>query len=460
VEDTLTREGWVLLKPAPLPHARPVRQAVDLEVKPVEPGGFDLFLHEDDGYPFEVLPYTGGRLGRLRTLQQYQRRQLRRPIVRQLSNTWGDRHRDSRIRESFVLEEIEAGAKLGIDVVQIDDGWQKGVTSNSAEAQRRGGVWDGFYAFDADFWAVDPERFPRGLEPIVDAARRHGMGLGLWFAPDSADDFANWQRDAEHVLRLYRDHSVEHIKIDSVKFATREGEANLRRFFDRVLDESDGRVVFDFDVTAGVRPGYFGLMDVGPLFVENRYTDWRRYWPHHTLRNLWKLAEWVDPLRLRMEWLNPRRNTEKYPQDPLAPARYSADHLFATVMFSNPLAWFEVSNLPDASIAEAAPLIEIWKRWRDRIFAGTIVPIGAAPDGVSWTGFASLGDEEAVCLVFRELTDEPAHAFDLPGLPDGDWRAEVLATNAEGCAVDVDAQRLNVEIDGRLRYALVHLARA
>ena len=91
------------------------------------------------------------------------------------------------------------------------------------------------------------------------------------------------------------------------------------------LPGSSGQVVFDLDVTAQTRPGYFGAMEAGPLFVENRYTDWHRYWPHQTLRNLWKLSRWVDPRRLRMEWLNHTRNTEKYANDPLAPAAWSPD---------------------------------------------------------------------------------------------------------------------------------------
>lgn len=457
-EDVLTGAGRVLIKRAPLPHARPRRVEADIAVTPAQPGGFDVTLETDDGYPFDVVEYAGGRLGRIRALHRYQRRQVRRPIVRQLSNTWGDRNRDSRINEAFILQEIEAGAKLGVDIVQIDDGWQQGVTSNSAEAKARGGVWEGFYAYDPDFWHVDTQRFANGLEPVVEAARSRGMGLGLWFAPDSADHFANHQRDAESVLRLYRTYGIEHVKIDSVTFNTDEGEANLRRFFDAVLEGSDGQVVFDFDVTAGVRPGYFGLMDVGPVFVENRYTDWHRYWPHQTLRNLWKLAEWVDPLRLRMEWLNPHRNADMYADDPLGPAAHSGDFLFATVMFSNPLAWFEVSNLPGRTLDEAASLVAVWKQWRDRMFAGTIVPVGSPPDGVNWSGFASLGEDDAICLIFRGFNQRPAACIDVPGLAEGPWRVDTLATNGRVDA-SVATGGLNVSLDRPLTYALLHVRR-
>jgi alpha-galactosidase len=87
---------------------------------------------------------------------------------------------------------------------------------------------------------------------------------------------------------------------------------NQRAKFDRLLEGSDGAITFDLDVTAEIRPGYFGLPDIGPLFVENRYTDFHRYWPHQTLRNLWMLSQAVDPLRLRMEVLNNARNADKY----------------------------------------------------------------------------------------------------------------------------------------------------
>ena len=80
-----------------------------------------------------------------------------------------------------------------------------------------------------------------------------------------------------------------------------------------MLRESKGKVVFDLDVTAEIRPGYFGVPDAGPIFVENRYTDFHRYWPHQTLRNLWKLAQYVDPLRLRMEFLNNTREPSSIP---------------------------------------------------------------------------------------------------------------------------------------------------
>ena len=340
-------------------------------------------------YQRQIRPYVPGRDGLL------------------LSNTWGDRNRDGRINEDFLRREINAGARLGVDILQIDDGWQKGTTSNSVDAKAKNGVWEGFHKSDSAFWNVNPDRFPNGLAPLAEAARAQGMRLGLWFAPDSDDDFANSPKDADTLLRLHREFGINDIKIDGIKLRSKKGEQNLRAFFERVLEGLDGSVVFDGDVTAEVRPGYFGMMDIGPIFVENRYTDWHGYWPHHTLRNLWSLSHYLDPVRLRMEFLNNGRSIQKYQNDPLAPHTYRPDYLFATVMFAAPLGWFEVAELAPDYFEAAVPLIAVWKKHRDALYAGTTFPIGDAPDGTSWTGFASVARDRktAYVLIFRELPE-------------------------------------------------------
>jgi alpha-galactosidase len=332
-----------------------------------------------------------------------------------LSNTWGDRNRDARINATFLTSEIEAGAKLGVDAVQIDDGWQYGKSMNSAV--KSGGVWSGFWANSEHFWDVDPVRFPHGLKPLVQQAATHGMKFGLWYAPDSANDFANWQRDADRVLSLWRNEGVLYFKFDSIVMSTPTAEQHVQQMFDRILAESKGAVTIDLDVTAGRRPGYFGMVEGGTTFVENRYTDFHRYYPHMTLRNLWQLSEFVDPVRLRMEFLNNTRNTQRYADDSLAPANYTPDALFASVMFSSPLGWFETSNLPKEYIASAAPLVATWKRERTRLFQGDMQPIGNAPDGVAWTGFASTDADGkgGYVLVFRESNDSPTWSQPLPG---------------------------------------------
>jgi alpha-galactosidase len=453
-ENPLDGSGLVFLKLAPLPHARQDKGAVDFSIHP----GARAVAASFNGHPVAVLGYRGGRAGRARALHAFQRclreyRPGRDGLF--LSNTWGDRSRDARINEAFLLKEVEAGAALGVDVVQIDDGWQKGRSANSVAARGKG-VWNGYWAADPAFWEPDPARFPGGLETVVKAARGKGMNFGLWFGPDSSGDAANWQKDADHLLKFHRERGINYFKIDSMKTHSPESLRRQRAMFDRMLEGSGGAMTFDLDVTAEIRPGYFGLPDIGPLFVENRYTDFHRYWPHQTLRNLWMLSQVVDPLRLRIEVLNNARNADKYKGDPLAPALYKPDTLFAVAMVASPLGWFEVSNLPPEYAAQMRPLVAAWKAERARMHGGAIVPVGAAPDGAAWTGFVSAAADGkgGYAVLFRELNERGEFALDLDGLVPGAAHADVIG--GRGTA-RLDGTVLRVAVPGKLDFVWVRL---
>ncbi len=460
IEDILPRTGWIAVRRAPLPHARSDEDVPDLLLRAMKGRGFRFeFACSADG-DWAFLPFQGGVVERMRVLQAWQR--SLRPdsdahrVPRLLTNTWGDRSRDSRISEDFIAREIRAARRLGADIVQIDDGWQRGVTANSAEASQRGGVWEGFWNANHLFWHPHPERLPRGLEPLLAQARAARVDMGLWFAPDSWNEFANWRRDADCLLDLFRRLGIRFFKVDGINALTCDARRNLRRFFDAVLKESDGKIALDLDITAQLRPGYFGAIDAGPLFLENRYSDWHNYWPHHTFRNLWKLAPWVAPSRLRMEFLNNSRNLEQYADDPLAPAFYAPDALFATVMFANPLGWFEVSNLPAAYFKTISPLVRVWKECRREIAQGTIIPIGAEPDGLNWSGLLSISDDytSGYAVIFRPLGPLARCSFSAPLAAGADYACSLLAGSGR-CSVREGG--LNVEIPRPLDYLFVKL---
>ena len=347
LEETLTGDWLVFLKEAPQPEMRPLKTPFDMWFSgsgmrvPEKRNGkstsvfkISFYGHgiaeSGQGYPFVLLAYHGGRAGRIAALQRYQR-QIRQYVPGRdgqlLSNTWGGRSYEAKLNENFIREEIDAGKALGVDIVQIDGGWNAGKTSGLSTP---GGVWEGYWKADPHFWAPDPARFPRGFSNLSEYAHARGMKLGLWFAPDSYQDFVNWRKDADQLLSWNRDEGVDAFKLDSVKIRSKKGEDNYRALLDKVLTASSGKVLLDLDVTAETRQGYFGNIAAGPLFVENRYTDMHRYWPHQTLRNFWKLAQYVDPLRLRMEFLNSERNVALYPDDPLAPVHYQPSCLFVS----------------------------------------------------------------------------------------------------------------------------------
>ena len=61
--------------------------------------------------------------------EKYREAMDRKSLVT-MSNTWGDCNRFTRVCEEFVIKEIDKAAELGVEIVQIDDGWQFGSTAD------------------------------------------------------------------------------------------------------------------------------------------------------------------------------------------------------------------------------------------------------------------------------------------------------------------------------------------
>lgn len=315
-------------------------------------------------------------------------------------NTWGDRSQDSRVNEGFAMKELECMSRLGATHFQIDDGWQAGKSPNSAVAKGSfSNIWN-----NSNYWSPDSVKFPNGLDAVVAKGRELGIQVGLWFNPSVQNDFADWEKDADAIVGLYKRYGITYFKIDGLTITSKKGEERLRRLFDTVQQKTNNGVLFNLDVTASRREGYHSFNEYGNIFLENRYTDWGNYYPYMTLRNLWCLSKYVPAERLQIEFLNKWRNVEKYDGDRFAPNLYSFDYLFAITMAGQPLAWMETSSLP----AEAFTLrntIDSYKKVAANFHQGVILPIGEEPSGTSWTGFQSIQDEEnGFLLVFREDT--------------------------------------------------------
>ena len=345
-----------------------------------------------------------------------------------MTNTWGDRSQDSAVCESFMLSEIKTAGELGADIVQIDDGWQSGITSNSKLQQ--GGVFEGYYTFDQNFWQVNRNKFPNGLQCIAQNAAEKGVRLGLWFSPDSSNDFANWEKDTAVLLHLYRDFHISCFKLDGVKIRNKTAERNYIRFLTAVNKESGGGISFNQDITAEDRLGYLYQKQFGTLFVENRYTDWGNYYPHNTLKNLWSLSKYFPVNKFQFEVLNQRRNADRYINDPLAPGNYSIDYLFASVMVANPLLWMELSHLQKEDQERLRAVICCYRQVRSAFFAGSTEGIGSMPDGTSFTGFQVVcGTGKGYFLFLRELGSEESFRYIVKGLTGRKVHMSVLCSN-------------------------------
>lgn len=428
LEDPATKQGLILLLLAPLRLVRNQwSDPYDFKIES-SPDGFQFSIFPGN-YKLAVMAYQGGQAGRTLTLHNLQRLLHKQDFSRDgliLSNTWGDRHRDKLLNEAFVLSEIRAAQDMGIEVVQIDDGWQKGRTANSIDAAH--GVWNGFWNSDPDFWSNDSVRFPHGLKPLVQACQRAGLQLGLWYAPDSSNDMEHWEDDAKMILQLWEEYQVAHFKLDAIKITSSLAEQRFNAFLNRVHEESQGAVLVDIDATAELRPTYWGHVSGSAIFLQNRYTDRQSYYPHQTLRALWSLAHYVLPIRLRLEFLNPLRNESCYANSPLRPSAWSPEALFAIVMTTSPLAWMEISNLHPQTREAYTTIINIWKPHREAWHSGDILPIGLAPNGWTWTGFLSFNQNEnnGYVLIFRELNENPDWMCKLPNLTDSRYVCEIL----------------------------------
>ncbi len=461
VECPLNEEGKVFIKSAPLPKVRNLKKdQIDFSVFRKDQHTLTFNLHQTGPKALEnwtILEYKGGKHGRIKALQDWQQslraKSDNHSIPKLMSNSWGDRNRDGRINHDFILREIDTATSLGVDVVQIDDGWQKGITANSAIAKEKGGVWIGFWDYDPNFWDPHPERLPHGLEPLINYAKEKGIEIGLWYAPDSVDEFKNWERDAQQILKIHKTHGVNFFKLDGITTETIKARINLHALLEMVISEADDNIICEIDVTAGKRPGYFDEIKTGTIFLENRYSDWHSYWPHYTLRNLWQLSHWIDPRRLRIEFLNNSRNNEQYKGDPFAPSLYPPATLFAITIFANPLGWFENTGLPKAFITEVSELVSIWKKHRAAIFSGNIIPIGETPNGVTWTGLCSISKTEESCyaLLFNEKSKSSQYTFELPRA-----FAQVELLHGEG-EIHLKEDQLKVVIPSEFSYLFLKL---
>jgi alpha-galactosidase len=87
-------------------------------------------------------------------------------------NTWEAVYFDH--DEDRLIELADAAADVGVERFVLDDGWMLGRTDD------RRALGD---------WIVDPEKWPRGLHPLIDHVVSRGMDFGLWVEPEmiSAD---------------------------------------------------------------------------------------------------------------------------------------------------------------------------------------------------------------------------------------------------------------------------------
>jgi len=391
LDDVLNAKTTVFIVPAP-DCVMPSLKIIDCIV--------EITTH---GYPISVGYGDYGEGEKL--CRDWYRLHCRCNKLHAMSNTWGDRNGRSSVNDEFICREIDSGSDLGLDVVQIDDGWQKGIPDTYDEV--------GLRVFEGDFWGLKSDIFPRGLAPLSEYANEKGVELGLWFAPHSRGQFEHYDRDINVLKKAFFEWNIKYFKLDMLQLPTNEYCSVMLDFLDDVFSLGEG-VSVELDVTADKRLGYLLSAPYGTIFVENRYTAWANYYPHRTLKNIWSLSRFIPSSKLQFEIVNPELYTDKYSStDELRPELYDIDYLFASVMLSNPLFWMETQFLTDKCRARLKYIIPLWKKWRNELGAADVFPIGEEPNGRAMTGFVAHLGNKAHLLVFREVTERNTYTFDI-----------------------------------------------
>ncbi len=98
-----------------------------------------------------------------------------RPV---LYNSWEATFFD--INEDNQLQLAELAAEMGVELFVMDDGWFGQRTND------RAGLGD---------WVTNPDRFPKGLAPLISEVHDHGMQFGIWVEPEMVNPDSDLYRD-------------------------------------------------------------------------------------------------------------------------------------------------------------------------------------------------------------------------------------------------------------------------
>lgn len=334
-----------------------------------------------------TIVYSGGNDGQQQALKQFDAARYPVNLKRDafiLSNTWGPANPGGAqfTEEGFVLKEIEAVGRLGIDVMQIDDGWQKG---------GQGPAGSNFLP-----------RYKNGWKDVKAAADKAGVRMGLWMATrnsktqelcQNVDElgYVSWKADFEH-LSSRGDYEMRYAK------------------YRTVMKHNWGNTQFtlcpEYD---DPRYGWYNAQEYGSLYFQNIQEGLPihlTFVPFQVLRQHWFMAKYFPSNKLQVMLQNPERTRKDVSDAHL----HSHDYCFAMGLAFVPQFFQSAQYLSETGKRQLTPLIAAYKVARPDIFTSTTYPIGEEPSNASWTGFQMVSttrDQNGIpgghLLLFREL---------------------------------------------------------
>jgi len=379
-----------------------------------------------DAWATWIIAYEGdGAAG----IKKFDRARFAPRIERDLrlkSNTWGTRGSGDASRaaatEENVLREIESCADLGLDLIEIDDGWQHDPRGSQ-------------FTPEPPVWRPHAERFPRGWDKVREVAARKGIHLALW-APGYVDE--------SDLLWNLKAGNFEAAKLDFMNFRVREELDDFLEKIRRLSEARHHKFRVNCDATENmVRLGYYLGREFGVLFLSNRELPGLcgkhvAYHPHLQLREAWHLTKYFNLNQALLTVVDP----DTVPRDLSTAHRYSHSYCFATAMMGLPLFFMETHTLSPAAREELRPLIALYKQHCAAIFNGFVSPIGDEPNDASWSGFLCQNDHRSGYItLFREQANtEPCRDIALTQLQNRPVRwtnlltghAEMLTPTVQG----------------------------
>ncbi|MEV0477345.1 alpha-galactosidase [Streptomyces prunicolor] len=375
-----------------------------------------------------------------------------------------------------LLPLIESAAAAGAEVFVIDAGWY------DDDAQ---GWWDSVGA-----WEPAPNRFPGGIQEVLDAITKRGMAPGLWLEPEvvgvrsplaqTLPPEAFFRRGGVRVTEHGRHH------LDLRHPAAR---AHLDEVVDRLVGEwGVGYLKLDYNINIG--PGtengtesagagllghhrahldwMAGLLDRHPqLVLENCGSGGLRMdYAQLAVAQLQSTSDQQDPLRYPP--ITAAAATAATPEQAAVWAYPQPDQTFDEIAFTltGPLlsrihlSGF-INLMDDEQFDLVRSAVSVYKEVRGEIgTAHPFWPLGLPGWEDGWIAHGLRGAESTYMMVWRRKSDDTGRALTVPHLRGASVRATVLypGTSDAGAEWDAAEGRLTVSLPRTDTAVLVRLS--
>ena len=286
--------------------------------------------------------------------------------------------------ESEVLPELESVADLGIDGLQIDDGWQVGL---SPLAKRYG-------------WKPHPDVYPEGWKNVKRKADKLGVKLALWAA--------GYQISLEELKWNYDQAGFFTWKLD---FGLPKSYKGLNTMLQKSRDfllYTDHKAQIAWDVTENdARYGYYWAREFGCMWLSNRKPRFHYRTvtvPWIQLRENWELAKYSNTNKFQLPVKNFSRHSIQVSDAPL----HSESYALASALPGTPV-FFQTTRYYNKEAREEIKfLLDKYKKYRHDMFDSYVFPVADEPTNNGWTGFQWYHPDKqhGYILLFREINNE------------------------------------------------------